>query len=347
MVTLKTIADEAGVSTVTVSNVIRKKYSKVSPEKVELINEIIKKYNYVPNANARSLASKKSNIIGIIIPYVGDNDNFLSSPYNMEIFGVLEREIRKRGYFAMIRTVSTVAEATPIMKSWNVDGAIILGANASDVEFIKAELSFPMVFVDSYSSCPHVNVGVDDENGGYLATRFLINNGHRKIWFVGPEVDAAIDSVIQQRYKGYIRALEESNIEQEKRWMFAHSTNYECGINVGKAIAFEKERPTAVFATSDIVALGIIEGLRLSGLSVPDEISVMGFDNLPEGQYAYPKLTSISQNIPIKGHMVANALFEVIDSQTENAIDLSSFNRGEKIQVDLVERNSVKNIAIL
>lgn len=344
MVTLKTIAEEAGVSTVTVSNVIHKKYGKVSPEKLELINEIIKKYNYVPNANARSLASKKSHIIGIIIPYVPEDQNFLSSPYNMEIVGVLETAIRGKGYFTMIRSVGNVTEAIPIMQSWNVDGAIILGASEGDVEYAMQELTLPVVFVDSYSNCPHINVGVEDERGGYLATRFLINNGHKKIWFAGPYVNKDGKGVIQERYRGYIHALKENNLLSEARWINAYSTEYSCGIEVGKEIANEKEHPTAVFVTSDIVALGITEGLRLSGISVPDEISVVGFDNLPEGQYAFPKLTSISQNIPKKGKLVAKTLFDIMEKHDLGEADVRSFSLDEKIGIELIERGSVKSI---
>ena len=344
MVTLKTIADEAGVSTVTVSNVIHKKYGKVSPEKIDLINSIIAKYNYVPNANARSLASKKSKIIGIIIPYVDESDNFLSSPYNMEIVGVLESEIRGRNYFTMIRSASSVTEAIPIIKSWNVDGAIILGASEGDVELTMKELSLPIIFVDSYSDCNHINVGVEDEKGGYLATRFLISNGHKKIWFVGPELSEDGKGVIEERFRGYMRALKESNLQGEKKWVYAHRTQYNCGIDVGKAIAFEKDRPTAVFATSDIVALGITEGLRLSGVNVPEDISVVGFDNLPEGQYAYPKLTTVCQNIQEKGKLVAKTLFDVLEKDAAREIDIKNYRLDEKIGVELVERNSVRSL---
>lgn len=344
MVTLKTIAAEAGVSTVTVSNVIHKRYGKVSPEKIELINAIIEKYNYVPNANARSLASKKSKIIGIVIPYVGDEENSLLSPYNMEIVGALEKEIRNRDYFTMIRTAGTVTEAIPVMKSWNVDGVIVLGASEGDVELAMKELSLPIVFVDSYSDCTHINVGVEDEKGGYLATRFLISNGHKKIWFVGPELSPEDNGVVGERYRGYLKALEQSNLLGEEKWVYAHKTEYNCGIEVGKTIAFEQDRPTAIFATSDIVALGITEGLRLSGLQVPEDISVVGFDNLPEGQYAYPKLTTVSQNLDKKAKMVAATLFDVLEKMDDEEIDLRKYNVDERIGVELIERNSVRSV---
>ena len=97
--TLKDIANEVGVSSVTVSNVINGNHKKVSTETIKRIEEVIEKYNYRPNATARSLAMKKSNIIGFVIPNVDDAENFLKSPYNAEIFGTFESYVRKKGYY--------------------------------------------------------------------------------------------------------------------------------------------------------------------------------------------------------------------------------------------------------
>ena len=338
MVTLKTIAEEAGVSTVTVSNVIHKNYKKVSAENVEKINRIIEKYHYVPNATARSLAMKKSMIIGIVIPNVGEDDNFLKSPYNAEMLGILEKEIRMRGYYVMIRSVNAALDAVPLIRNWNVDGVIILGATAKDVPVINKTLSLPVMFVDTYSSGNQFsNVGINEEKGGYLATRYLINLGHKDIWFAGPDIST--EGVIQSRYIGYEKALQESGIENYKRYIKAKDTSYECGIEIGKKIAFTKENVTAVFATADILAIGIMEGLRLSGKRIPEDISVVGFDNLPESQYAWPKLTTITQNIPQKAAEVVKELFRLLEKENEETEYIQ-----ERMDVEIVERNSVRGI---
>lgn len=339
VVTLKTIAKEAGVSTVTVSNVIHKNYKKVSAENVEKIEKIIEKYHYVPNATARSLAMKKSKIIGIVIPNVSGDDIFLKSPYDAVMLSILEKEIRKRGYYVMIRSVSAALDAVPLIRNWNVDGVIILGATAKDVPVIQSALALPVVFVDTYSTeCSFSNVGVDDEKGAYLATRYLINCGHEDIWFVGPDI--CQEGVIQSRYRGYEKALQESGLTDCARHVYAESTSYECGIELGKQIAFAKEDVSAVFVTADILAIGIMEGLRLSTKRVPEDISVVGFDNLPEAQYTWPKLTTVSQNIPQKAVVVVEELFRLLKMENTESEHIQ-----KQMDVELVERNSVKTIS--
>ncbi len=337
MVTLKDIALEAGVSQVTVSNVIHKKYKKVSAEKIEQINRLIEEHNYIPNANARSLALKKSMIIGIIIPNVADDFNFLESSYNAELIGGIEKVIRNSGYFMMVRGVRTSADAVPLLETWNVDGVIFLGAYSEDVDRIKRSLKLPVLFVDTYSSEDDFsNVRVNDEKGGYLATRYLINCGHRNICFVGPDISE--EGVVLKRYEGYQSALRECGLEDCEMRIFAQFANFECGIEIGKRIAFSVNTITAVLVTADILALGIMEGIRLSGKKIPNDISVVGFDNIQSSQWCLPKLTTITQYIPQKAEIIAKTLLEML-SNPEGCKSIS-----KTIDVDLIERNSVKTI---
>ena len=137
MVTQMDIAREAGVSGVTVSNVINGNHHKVSEENIKKIQALIEKYHYVPNATARSLAKKESRIIGVVIPNVDENDNFLKSPYNAEVLGVLERIVRAKGYYLMVRCVGSCQEIIPMVATWNVDGVVFLSAFRDDVIEIK------------------------------------------------------------------------------------------------------------------------------------------------------------------------------------------------------------------
>jgi LacI family transcriptional regulator len=350
MVTLKTIAEEAGVSAVTVSNVIHHNYSRVSAETVDKINRIIEKHHYVPNSNARSLAMKKSHIIGIIIPYVGDGDNFLKSPYNAEIIGVLERVIRDSGYYLMVRSVGTTAEAIPLIRSWNVDAVIFLSAFGADVQEIRKRLDLPVVFIDTYAAEETFdNVGVEDRKGEYLATKYLLNMGHKRVWFVGPELkEDTREGVISERYAGYLEAMTEAGLESELRHLVAEITSYECGIEIGRKLAFEEEPPTAVVATADILAIGIMEGYRLSGRRIPEDLSVVGFDNLPEGRYTTPKLTTVSQDIAEKARLAAGLLLEQLgegagaeeEAEKPDTKEEGTGSRRITVDVALVERGS-------
>ena len=147
---LKTIAGLAGVSTATVSNVINGNYHKVSEETRRKIEAIIRENNYKPNAVARSLASKESRIIGLVVPYVKNEEDCLSNPYNMHIIAKIEKYVRMHDYYLMFRCVLDPVDIIPFLSSWNVDGAIFSGAMTEDAEKILQENEIPSVFLDSY-----------------------------------------------------------------------------------------------------------------------------------------------------------------------------------------------------
>lgn len=336
LATINDIAKRAGVSKVTVSNVINGNYKKVSAETVAKIKKIIEELNYVPNASARSLTMKTSKLIGVVIPYISNKGTKLQTPYNAEIIGVLEEIIRQNEYYLLIRCVDNCTEIIPTLYSWNVDGVIFLGAMDTDVEQLKKALKIPMVFIDTYCGNNQIaNVGAEDFKGGYIATKYLINHGHKHICFVGPTDHKK--GVIKERYEGYCKAMTESGYAELIREECVNFTSYEAGIEVGKRIAFADYPVTAVFATADIIALGLMEGIRLSGKRVPDDYSIVGFDNLPECQYSTPKLTSINQNISKKAERSAELLFSFIKNKRVTPVN-------EVISVDLVERQSVRAI---
>jgi len=333
--TLKDIAKEVGVTSVTVSNVINGNYKKVSAETIKRVEEVIAKYNYKPNATARSLAMKKSNIIGFIIPYVGKEDNFLKSPYNAEILGAFESYVRSKGYYLMVRCVENCTEIISLFATWNVDGLIFLGAFKNEIIEIRNKMKLPLVFLDTYYDEMEIaNVGADDFKGGYLAAKYLITRGHKIIAFIGPDYKQG--GVINERYKGYMAAMAESNLEVvPERNYLVETTSYDEGVEVGRKIAFALDNITAVISMSDILGLGCMEGLRLSGKIVPDDVSVIGFDNLPECRYSSPKLTTVSQNISLKGEKLAKYLFMMIENKEEIVVN-------DRVDVEIIERQSVR-----
>lgn len=336
---LKDIAKLAGVSSVTVSNVINGNFNKVSKETIEKVQKIIDENHYRPNATARSLASKESKIIGVVIPNLGEDEVFSISPYNTQILALLENYIRKQGYYLMMRCVSKCKEIIPIFSTWNVDGIIFFGTFKSEVEEIQHKIKVPAVFIDTYAEELGIaNVGINDYKGGYLATRYLLGKGHRQIAFAGPGIDSP--GVIQERYRGFCDACKEREVEVTMSHNFEAATIYDEGVEVGKKIAFSDMRFTAVISMSDILAFGIMEGLRLSGLNIPNDISVVGFDNLPECKYANPQLTTVSQNLEQKAYLAGKYLFQMICEKEKIVVN-------EKVDVDIIERQSVKSLVAL
>lgn len=333
---LRDIAKLAGVSSVTVSNVINGNHNKVSKETIDKVNKIIKENNYVPNATARSLASKKSRIIGVVLPYVGMNEDFSRSPYYARILALLENYIRQQGYYMMIRCTGGCREVIPLFNTWNVDGMIILGADKREVKDISGSIKVPVVYIDTYADDSKiVNIGIDDYKGGLLGARYLLSRGHKHIAYAGPSIDSP--GVIGQRYKGICDALAQRNLTLDKDLIFEAPTDYEDGIELGKKIAFAGKKVTAIVSMSDVLAFGIMEGLKLSGFVVPDDISIIGFDGLPECRYTSPHLTSVSQNLSKKAILAGEYLFKMIKDKKKIVVN-------EIVDVEITEGDSVRTI---
>lgn len=330
--TLKDIAKEAGVSTMTVSNVINGRFGHVSEQTVQRVNEIIKKYNYSPNMSARSLSSKNSKIIFLIIPVAASETNMFYSPYISALVGAMEYQLRNHGYYAMIRSVHDFDEIDALFKNWPANGGIFLLPDFDYlIDRILKKIRIPLVFLDSCDTREELlNVSCDDEKGTYLATKYLINLEHRNIAFMA---DYKHSDLLTARFNGYRRALAESNIPFREELVFEESPNYDHGILVGQKIASSPIPISAVVTTSDYSAVGIMEGARLGGLKLPTQLSVIGFDDLPFGQYCAPKLTTINQNIDEKASAAIDLLLKKINGEPLE-------NNKVVIDVQIVERQS-------
>lgn len=331
--TLKDIAKEAGVSTMTVSNVINGRFSHVSDQTLQHVTEIIKKYNYSPNMSARSLSTKNSKIIFLIIPVADTETNMFYSPYISSLVGAMEYQLRNQGYYAMIRSVHDFDELDALFKNWPADGAIFLLPDFDRfLDRILQNIEIPLVFLDSCDTRNELlNVSCDDEKGGYIATKYLINLEHRNIAFMA---DYKNSDLLTARFNGYRRALAESRIPFLEELVFEESPDYTHGIQVGRKIAASPLPISAVVTTSDYSAVGIMEGARLGGLRLPTQLSVIGFDDLPFGQYCVPKLTTVNQNIEKKAQAAVDLLMKKISGKPMKANKCV-------IDVQIVERQSV------
>lgn len=334
---LKTIAKLAGVSTVTVSNVMNGKYNKASKETVERVQKIIAETGYHPSATARSLIMKRSRIIAVVIPNLHGDESVSASPYNAQILGYLERYIRSRGYYMMLRCVVQSFEVLSDLATWNIDGAFLLGVAAADARELQKMMDIPAVFIDTYTEDPSlVTVSIEDRKGGYLAASYLLNKGHRRIAFVS--TSTGYPGVMRERYLGFCDAFQERGIElAEDHLVETDNVFYERGVEAGKQIAALKPRFTAAVTAADVLAFGVMEGLRLGGRRVPEDVSVVGFDDLPECQYTHPRLTSISQHLEEKAQCAGRCLFSMLRDKAPGACS-------RKVDVELVERQSVAAI---
>ena len=334
--TLKQIAELAGVSVASVSNVVNGNYHKVSRETREKIEKIINDNDYRPNAAARSLSTQKSRIILLVIPNISRYFTFNSNPYFGELIAAVEKNLRERDHFLMLRCVENCREIMPMLSSWNADGAIFAGVPSDDLRELRRSLQCPAVFVDSYCDDEGVVcVGINDYRGGYLSALHLLGKGHRKIAFAGPKIGT--EGVIRERFRGFKDACAEYGVEIEPDDIFEVDSIESNSVVAGQDIAISKKKYTAVSAMSDVSACGIISGLVQIGVKVPDDISVVGFDDLAVSKLTMPRLTTISQNIEKKAQRACDLLFDMMSSSTVMTLC-------ERLPTELIERDTVKDL---
>ncbi len=336
MTTIKDIAQAVGVSCTTVSNVIHGRTWRVSGETISRINEAIDMLGYVPNMSARSLVSSSSRVIGVISHMTSHkNESIVEDPFHSAFIGSIERTLSDKGYYIMLRTVETTAELIAFLRNWNVDGLFFTGVFQDEFFQVLTELNIPIVLIDSYVSNSNIcNVGLEDYKGGYTATRYLIDHGHKDIAFASPYIKER--GVVYERFLGYKNALSEASILFRPELVFEQELDVATTISLGCKLS-KRNDITAVFATADILAAGIMAGLQQSGKKVPDDISVIGFDDINLCQLTSPQLTTIHQDAPQKGKLAVNFLIDLLEN---TPID----NREIILPIRLVERNSVKSL---
>ena len=336
MVTLKDIAAEAGVSITTVSNVVHKRANRVSPEMVAKIWEIIEREHYVPSMTARTLANADSSIVGMITHMTPQNiGSTMSDPFLGTFVDGIERRTRENGYFLMIRAVEDARALESISRSWHLSGLILTGMFQDEFFACVEKLGIPFVLIDSYIDRPDVcSIGLEDEKGGYIATRHLLENGHRVIAFASPTIREG--GVVEQRLFGYRRALAEYGVAFDPSLVFTQEISVEEGRRLGHTLS-EKKEITGIFASADILAAGVMTGLRERGVCVPRDKSIVGFDDNYLSQLTNPTLTTVRQDAEKKGMLAADIILAQLRGEP-------IAERSVILPVSLVERESVRRL---
>ena len=325
-----------GVSPTTVSNVINSRNRKVSSETILKIENAIAELKYVPDFSARSLVSKKSKMIGVVIPQTENYKQLLlENPFYSEVVSGIESKLREKGYYMMLAGVDKDTSYLDVLVNWNLDAVIILGIYQEGFYEQLKKIKIPVLLIDSYINDDYFyNLGIDDEYGGYIATNYLIDKGHRNIAIITGCIRK--DGVAEKRFLGYKRALREANIFYKDEYVFEDSVSYECGVIVGGKIAHDIGEITAIFATADLIAAGVISSLHTANIGVPDQISVIGFDNLLISKMVYPSLTTVNQKIFNKGVKAASIILSILDGK-------SLLNeKNTYMDIEIIERSSVK-----
>jgi len=334
MITIDDIAQAAKVSTTTVSNVINGRTNRVSPATLKRVNRIIDEMGYVPNMSARALVSQSSKVAALIHYYRPASGASFDDPFISSLTSAVEQTLRERGYYLMLRAVSDADELRSFLRNWSVDGLFLTGVFEDDELYSTlCKINKPIVLCDSYLSDygNMANIGLQDLEGAKMATQYLIKYGHTQIAFCSPTIRPK--GVDEMRMKGYRSALEEAGIEFNPDIVFSSGFSAKETIKLGRTIA-QKSDITAIFATADLIAVGIMFGLRESGKNVPDDYSVIGFDDLNWCSLNNPSLTTIRQNSRLKGQLAADMMVSMLGS--------GAAGQNIMLPVDLIERESVR-----
>lgn len=316
--TIKDVADLAGVSFTTVTNVLHNRGRRYSVETREKVKHAIEQLGYRPNQIARSLVCRRSNTLGIVVERYGGV--LMGNPYHAMLLDGVLFEANKNGYQIKIiaLTESNVDNVRKQAEDGSIDGAILAAPLYQSPLLTWTESSpLPCVVAGSIPASPEVAcVDVDDEGAVYRAVRWLASLGHGRIGFIAGPVDYWS---AHQREQGYFRALRDEGIIARPEWISRGDYSTQSGIQAMRELLRVKPALTAVFCCNDWMALGALETLWREDVRVPDEISLIGFDDVEPASVAHPPLTTIRQPVREIGGKAAEILLRRLRGETKAA----------------------------
>lgn len=331
--TIRDVAKQAGVGVATVSRVLNSS-GLVSERARQNVLRVVADLNYVPNPTARRLSLGKTFTIAVIVPFFtrpsfverlrGIDSVFADSRYDMVVFNVETTQKRDK-YFA------------EVPRPDRTDGVVIVTLTPND-EQVRLFKSFgvPIVLVDTHHDALP-SVMEDSVLGGQLATQHLIDLGHRKIAYVSDVLDDVFSSTAASlyRFKGYQQALQNAGIEFRPEYLKQGKHSREAARRCAAELLALPDRPTAIFAASDTQAIGVMEAARDALLRVPDELSIVGYDDLDVAEYL--GLTTVRQSLFESGQRGAELLLKAIDGQLAESML-------EGMPVELIVRHSCQRL---
>jgi LacI family transcriptional regulator, repressor for deo operon, udp, cdd, tsx, nupC, and nupG len=307
---LKDIAAYTGVSIKTVSNVVNGNYARVSSETRTAVLEAIKKLNYQPNVAARHLRKARVGVIAFALPD-------LSNPYFADIGNAITAAAAEHDYTVLLDYTSAARDKELLvvkgLRPHLVDG-IILDSHALDVEdILPDEVRTPIVLLgERLFGAPFNHVLVDNVAAAHAATQHLLSLGRRRIAAIGT-LDHCQSEAPWLRLEGYRQALEEAGQQVDPRMLGDGGSWHRVdGAEAMRHLLALDDPPDGVFCFNDLMALGAMSVLHARGLRIPEDIAVVGFDDIEDGRYAYPQLTTIAPDKEEIGRRAVSLLIEDI-----------------------------------
>ncbi len=314
MITIYDIAEKAGVSIATVSRVINNSPG-VKEETRERVMAVIKQANYSPNAMAAALTSKKTYTVGLLIPDI-------ANPFFAELARGIEDRANFYGYNVIICNTDNKPHKEKaylrLLMQKRTDGIVFAAAEAGSAAITQlTRRGFPVVLLArELEGADLETVLVDNVEGGYLATKHLLELGHRQIAIV---TETTTIKASQDRYYGYLKALEEEGIHPLEEYRIFNVGGIEAAQEASRKLLELPNPPTAVVAFNDLVAIGLMEGAKKAGLKIPRDLSVVGFDDTIIATITDPPLTTMAQPIYQMGSCAIDRLVGLIKGESRGS----------------------------
>ena len=337
MITIKDISNYTGIPVGTIANVLHGRTNSIPAETIEQVNAAIRILSFSPLRPARAIDSYSSRIIAFINHVItAPKTNVYADPFHSIVIGTIEAALRESGYYFMLRTVESAAELDEFLCDWNVEGIFLIGTPEGDLMESLMANAIPSVLIDSYAAYGNsCSVGLEDYRGTYLAARRLICAGHTHICYATPPLEKA--GVLKERYNGYLGAMHDAGLATGSAALFEYEMNScssirECAEAIAAAGTY-----TAVVASADQMAIGLISCLEKLGIRCPEDFSIVGFDDLPQAELCVPSLTTVHQDIKRKASVAAEIMLQLLNGSMPE-------KRQIVLPVSLTERSSVRTL---
>lgn len=328
--TIHSVAREAGVSIATVSKVINRTGS-ISEQTRKKVLEAMNKLDYHRDAAAASLRGKRTKVVGLLVPDV-------SNPFYADIVRSIEDRSRELGFTVMICNTDNEAEKekmyVSLLISQRIDGLVVASAFRSTglLEELMGQ-GIPIVLIASEIPKLSINtVTVDDYKGGYLAASYLLSLGHRKMAIIAENIRSN-----KPRMAAFKDAMQEAGLRLPDSYVIQTEARVQKGYESAKQLFSLQERPTAIFACNDLLAAGVMQAAKEAGVNIPQDLSVVGFDNTVFSTTTSPMLTTVSQPIKEMGAKVVELLVEEMEAP-------ASFKKRLLFSPELVIRQSAASL---
>jgi LacI family transcriptional regulator len=333
---IKDIAKIAGVGVATVSRVLNN-HTDVKEETRHMVLEIMEQYNYIPNNSARNLKRSTSNNIGVLVKGI-------HNPFFSKMIKSIEEEIDREGYSMILHynesNNNDIDAAVELIKEKKLKGLICLGGDFEDLDKQElVNLKTPIVLASTYiiekaNKALFSSVIIENEKAAFKAVDYIASLGHKKIGIITTgEEDRTIGKL---RFEGYKKALKGNDIEYNERFVEIGEYTFESGFEAMNKLLKKQLGITAVFATTDIMAIGASKAILSNGLKIPEDISVVGFDGIDYSMYFHPSITTVVQPVEEMGKKSIDLLFDLLKNKKEHQHII--------LETELQERESCKKI---